>query len=339
MSVDELTKRHLIQNYLKPTRTPLLCMVGGAASLLLWLLLSPEGDLLREGDFTLAFNLVTSRWSLDLETALLWTVLPLAGVALLSGGTYRQIWKRLELPTDQQMDEWLAEDFARTVQFSIQATGMEQSDLIAEPVLIFGPRTSQRGGAAEGMRRGNDDKIRYTPIDLAVLQYTPHQLITFRCSLDLLTGRALEPEVQEFFYRDIVSMSVRTESGTLKLLKRLTLLRLLAWAAMVLLLFIVMLLVLLGIATGGVGMRGRAIWIGAIALLGAWFIWPYLRGLRHYVETSFELATSGTPSFKVTLNDSRVTSTVSGESPTQLADRAVAAVRKMLREKKSDEAP
>ena len=43
---------------------------------------------------------------------------------------------------------------------------------------------------------------------------TQHQIISFQCSFDLLTGNCLNESTDEYFYKDVVSVATKTISLT-----------------------------------------------------------------------------------------------------------------------------
>jgi hypothetical protein len=50
------------------------------------------------------------------------------------------------------------------------------------------------------------------PVRFAVLGFAEHQLLAYMGVLDMITGNVLSEETEEFFYRDVVSVSTKTDS-------------------------------------------------------------------------------------------------------------------------------
>jgi hypothetical protein len=50
-----------------------------------------------------------------------------------------------------------------------------------------------------------------------LIHFTEHQLITYQCALDLVTGKPLNERSDEFFYTDVVSVSLRSDAFTYEL--------------------------------------------------------------------------------------------------------------------------
>src|SRR6266705_715705 len=135
------------------------------------------------------------------------------GIILIIVGILKiAFWKKK--PKDRQIDVWVAEDLQHMESKALQQTGLDESQLVRESVLLTGLRFWNIGGAEIGIRKGKDDVIRFTPIGVTVINFTEHQLVSYQCVLDLMTGNALSESTDEYFYRDVVSVSTRTESMT-----------------------------------------------------------------------------------------------------------------------------
>src|SRR5215470_9430658 len=82
-------------------------------------------------------------------------------------------WKRK--PNDRQMDAWIEEDLGSMEKQALERTGLDESELVAETVLLTGLRFWKIGGAEIGILKGEDAIIRFTPIGVTVLNFTKHQ--------------------------------------------------------------------------------------------------------------------------------------------------------------------
>lgn len=216
------------------------------------------------------------------------------GIILIIIGIVKIVfWKKK--PNDRQMDEWLAADLQHMENRAIERNGLDESELVSETVLLTSLRFWDIGGAEIGIRRGKDDIIRFTPIGITVINFTEHQLVAFQCALDFMTGNALSESTDEYFYRDIVSVSTQTESMT--------------WDKAML-------------SSSGFAKTPLA----ALVKHGK---------LQFNAAKKFKLTTSGGTSIEVVLDDSTLIKSVGGGTiPTERADKTVQAVRKVLREKK-----
>jgi hypothetical protein len=115
-------------------------------------------------------------------------------------------------PSDAAFDALIAEDLAQ-----LEARAHDRCDLpeqIRPPVVITGPRFRHLGGAQFGFQRGADGIARFTPLDVTMIHFTEHQLITYQCALDLFTGKPLNERCDEFFYTDVVNVSLRSDAFT-----------------------------------------------------------------------------------------------------------------------------
>lgn len=115
-------------------------------------------------------------------------------------------------PSDAQMDAWLEQDLRALHPKALAKTGTDASDLVAEPVMVTGPRLSNLANAQLAFKKGKDNVVRFTPVNVTVINFTAHQLIIYGCALDLTTGNALNESTDEYFYNDVVSVSTKTKS-------------------------------------------------------------------------------------------------------------------------------
>jgi len=216
-------------------------------------------------------------------------ILIIIGLKWLSG------WKKQ--PTDRQIDALIEDDLSKLRTQALDKTGLDLSELEADTVVLYGPRFWNTGGADIGIKKGKDDIIRFTPLGVTIINFTQNQLVAYQCALDLATGNALSESTDEYFYRDVVSVSTQSESVT--------------WDKDIL--------------------NVKEVKNGP---LGA-----FLKGdkLQFNAAETFVLTTSGGTSLKVVLRDLKLMESLGGgEIPTDIADKAVQSVRRMLRDKKSD---
>jgi hypothetical protein len=217
------------------------------------------------------------------------------GLILMGLGIWRIVaW--FQRPSDKQMDAWIAEDLKKLHTRALEKTGFDQSELIGEPVAVYGPRFWNIEGVEVGIKKGKDGVVRFMPLGVTVINFTPHQLVAYQCALDLTTGNPLHEGTDEYFYRDVVSVSTQSKSIT--------------WDA--------------------ANLNMKALSKGPLATL-------VIAGkLQFNAAETFILTTSGGTSIEVVLRDPKLIESVGGGSiPTQMADKAVQTVRKMLREKKA----
>ena len=198
-------------------------------------------------------------------------------------------------PSDEEMDAWIQEDLKEVRTRALGKTGLDPSELIAEPVIVYGPRFWNIGGAEVGIKKGKDDIVRFMPLGVTVINFTPHQLLAYQCALDLTTGNSLSERTDEYFYRDVVSVSTQSKTFT--------------WDR------------------AALSANARSVRQLAPLLIGG--------KLQFNAAEVFTLTTSGGTSIEVVLRDPKLIESAGGGSiPTDMADKAVQTVRKMLREKK-----
>lgn len=128
------------------------------------------------------------------------------GLLMVAGGGYA-IYNYTQVPTDQQIDEWTREDLQTLDQRAVTKTGIDKSELVGEPVTITGP-------ADFAIRKvGKDKFLRFGKIQAAVINFTQNQLLIYSCMVDITTGNTLKESTDEYFYRDVVSVSTKTRDG------------------------------------------------------------------------------------------------------------------------------
>lgn len=201
-------------------------------------------------------------------------------------------------PTDEQMDAWLQEDMKGLKARALAKTGLDPSELIGETVMVYGPRFWKVGGASLGIKKGKDNIVRFMPVGVTVINFTPHQLVAYQCALDRVTGNPLSESTDEYFYRDIVSVSTQSQSRT--------------W---------------------------NAAEIPTALLPGPVKDLIIAGQLQLNAAEQFVLTTSGGTSIEVVLRDPQLIQKAGGGNiPTEMAEKAVQTIRKMLREKKAPSA-
>ncbi|MCL0056205.1 hypothetical protein M1N81_01325 [Dehalococcoidia bacterium] len=180
--MDDQTKRKMIRNYFKKTpEWAIALIVIGAPIFLVGLAVGEVGAIV-------------------------------VGILPIAIGAYGIYSGRGAKPTDRQMDEWLEEDLKSLNKKALDKMGTDESELVGEPVEITGPRFWDIGDAKIHYKRGNDKIIRFTPLEISVINFTQNQLLAYSCVYDFTTGKALNEGTSEYFYKDVVSVATKSES-------------------------------------------------------------------------------------------------------------------------------
>lgn len=182
--------------------------------------------------------------------------------------------------TDQEIDKYWAEDLAETSKVALGKVGLDQSELVAESLQITGPILwGTNGVRSEELcwKKGADNRIRFSVQRVTVILFTENQIACYSCDYNSIRGVALNEATDEYFYKDVVSVSTKTESSNLSL--------------------------------------------------------P--NGVRLESSQYFALTTSGGTAVRVLVSDPRLAELTQGDIPTQSVDKAINAVRAMLRQKKA----
>jgi hypothetical protein len=74
-----------------------------------------------------------------------------------------------KLPTDSEIDQRVDADLAGLEARALSKTGLESSDVVAEPVVVTGLHLENIGDAAFHIKLGKDDLIRFTPLGVTII--------------------------------------------------------------------------------------------------------------------------------------------------------------------------
>jgi len=135
----------------------------------------------------------------------------IVGIALIAIGAFGIYSGTGGKPTDAQMEDFLKEDLAMIIKQMLKKIGMDESELVGESQYVYGPGF-RTGTETEAAKVGEDGVLRYTPIKCASIGFGANQLLYYECLLDMTTGKMLNEGTDEFFYKDVVSASTKTES-------------------------------------------------------------------------------------------------------------------------------
>jgi hypothetical protein len=188
--------------------------------------------------------------------------------------------------TDQEMDQWFYQEVEALKPKALQKLGFDASDAVGDPVVVWGPRVENTANVPFQIKAGKDSLIRYNPVDLTILNFGANQLLCYQCCYDRFTGNVLQESTDEYFYKDVVSVSTKTENVS------------------------------------------RDVVVGK----------GQVERIQLKSSEMFKLTTSGGTAIGVFIQDQALLglkSTKGGQLPTSQAEKAVAAVRRMLRDKKS----
>jgi len=133
-----------------------------------------------------------------------------------AGGILILIHKKGEV-SDGTFDDIISDDLKELEKKAIIKNGVNKSDLISEAVVITGLKFGDVAGAEFHFKKGDDNILRFTPMVVTIVNFTQHQLIAYNCVFDLLTGATLNESTDEYFYKDVVSVSTKTESRTVNI--------------------------------------------------------------------------------------------------------------------------
>ena len=151
-------------------------------------------------------------WTLKVTTAgVLVSLFHYAGLVVIAIGVAGVgFWFRR--PNDRQIDAWIQEDLADVEQRALAKSCLDKSELTGESIIFYTPRIWDIAGAAVGLKRGQDNKVRFMPLGITVILFTDRTLVVYQSVLDLSTGNYLNEGFDSFFYKDVVGVGAKAKA-------------------------------------------------------------------------------------------------------------------------------
>lgn len=145
-----------------------------------------------------------------------------AGAVGIFAGVALWAWMSGLRPTEVELDGWLAEDTEGLLKRARQKLGLREEETIADPIVV-GPGFLFAGWeeakkiepehlAPNAWRIGHDGALRLGAFRYQAFFPTAKFLGSYTCSYDFCEGKSCGERTEEFFYRDIVSVTTRQES-------------------------------------------------------------------------------------------------------------------------------
>lgn len=109
-----------------------------------------------------------------------------------------------DIPSDTEIDNFINEVAQIRLTQSFDKLNINKDDTISEPLCIFGIANSENLCS----KIGKDGVVRFNPQKLTIVHFTKSQLLINEASLDLLNPEQNIGATNEFFYKDISSVSI-----------------------------------------------------------------------------------------------------------------------------------
>ncbi len=141
-------------------------------------------------------------------------LLGLALAAVAGSALLGWLARKLAIPSNARIDLWLRDLITSTRDQSLAKLGLVKEELTKEEIILIG-FTDDMQLIPEGdrwLRKGKDDVIRFTPLSLTILQFTERHLGVYRAVLNFIRDVTLNERTDEFFYKDVVSVTTQRES-------------------------------------------------------------------------------------------------------------------------------
>lgn len=109
---------------------------------------------------------------------------------------------RTMIPDDAEIDEFFDKLATFWTQKSLEKLGIEESDIIRPPLSLIGVESYDKS------KKCDDGIWRYNPMVVEIIHFGKNQLLTNSVQLDLLNPKDYVGKTNEFFYKDISSVSI-----------------------------------------------------------------------------------------------------------------------------------
>ena len=155
---------------------------------------------------------------LTLGVALLLTqadiLLGLLGVLIAGVWVYWELRPMFDAPEDKMVDRWLAQDLQFLRRRSLERLNIDESELIQEKSLfvrgpILNPGRTNISTEDVTWKKGKDKKLRFSAYYITVIHLTEHKLSSYQCDYNFIRGVPVRENDDEYFYRDVVSVSTK----------------------------------------------------------------------------------------------------------------------------------
>ncbi|MGX3045374.1 hypothetical protein [Helicobacter sp. T3_23-1056] len=112
-------------------------------------------------------------------------------------------------PSDADIDRSFIELKDEKAKGSLDRLGIEKQDIIREPFIVMGADVER----FEDSVLGEDKVMRYNPMVAAVIHFGKNQIFVNEISLNLIEPNGYVGKTNEFFYKDISSVSIQDEKA------------------------------------------------------------------------------------------------------------------------------
>ena len=116
--------------------------------------------------------------------------------------------------SDREFDHLVLKAMEPLYDRALEKTLLDREDCIRKPKRICGLQVSHNGGIEFKYKKGDDGYVRYIPIAVTILNFTPHEIVIYQCVLDPTTEKALNESTWTYFYEEVVSIETREVSTT-----------------------------------------------------------------------------------------------------------------------------
>ncbi|WP_075343822.1 hypothetical protein [Tenacibaculum agarivorans] len=196
--------------------------------------------------------------------------------------------------TSQEYDELIDQAVFPLYKKALKKTLLDSSECKRKPEMFFAPTSAKKSLGERHFKKGEDNVLRFIPIVVTIMNFTAHELVIYQCLFDPTTEVALNESTWTYFYKEIVSLETKQDSGEGEFL---TPTKKMLYKIPVVNLFI----------------KGKH--------------------KQFNVSQEFILTTRGSSKYKVRLSDFEILDEIGGEFETSDVEKTIKAIRSALRDK------
>jgi len=142
----------------------------------------------------------------------------LSGTLLVLIGLIRFLMGRGSRVTDNDVDNQFQNDINEIAKVALNKLGLDASQLTEnrkKPLILKGPILWSVTGVNKKdllWKKGNDDIVRFAINRITVIYFSKHLLAAYACDFNFLKNVTLNETTDEYYYKDIVSVSTSETS-------------------------------------------------------------------------------------------------------------------------------
>jgi hypothetical protein len=126
---------------------------------------------------------------------------------------------RAQIPSDRQVQAWLAESLKRLEEEALRALGLTRSEIVSAPLLIMSeilePELDMEFTAADIQYKvAHDGTLFFSVYFVTLIFFTQRHMAIFQCDFNFVEDESIDEDTYESHYEDMVVLSTTQKSFT-----------------------------------------------------------------------------------------------------------------------------